>query len=58
MTKLGHLHYSGIKKIEFMHEDPSWSAYSVSPASGQDNSFMYAVMPDKMEAAKYYYQAA
>ena len=54
MTKLGHLYYSGIRKAEFMEEEVL-DYCSISPMSGQTDHFMFAVMPDKMEAAKYYY---
>lgn len=57
MTKLGHLAYSGVRKAEFL-QDLHSEAASVSPVSGQSNDFMYAMLPDKMRAAKFYYSAA
>lgn len=52
LTKLGHLSYSGVKRQEFMDSDPR--QYD----QNHNDAYMYARLPDKMEAVHYYLKAA
>ena len=65
-TKLGHFYYSGVKKAEFIQQELDSMKYGyarggssdpVAPPSGEANSRMYVIPPDKSKAVKCYLKA-